>query len=154
MPEVATVKTLVAVVAALVSVGFGIAAWLAKREVARRDKEIQGLQEDVNSLMKLVPVMENFEKRLETEFSERKRIEEQQWSKINSAGSAISDLRTTLSDHQGLCQTKFMTQAEFARLEGLRERMERQKAMQDERLNQNVQQLLAMLQSAGRNGRI
>jgi len=153
MPDAATIKTLVTVVAALVSAGFGIVAWLAKREVARKDREIEDLQEDVSSLMKLVPVMESFEKRQDAEIAERKRIEEQQWSKINSALGAVLDLRTTLSEHQGLCQTKFMTQAEFARLEGLRERMERQKALQDERLNQNVLQLLTMLQSAPRSGR-
>jgi len=152
MPETEWIKTGLALIAAVVSVFFGIVAWLAKRQISLRDQEIQRLKEDVGDLLKLVQIVESLAKALDKEEASRQEIERQQWTKINANNNLLSDLRTTLSSHQTACQTRFLTLGEYDRLEQLKQRVDKERTAQQDQLARHVEQLIRLIQSRQRSG--
>jgi len=130
---------------ALLSAIFALIAWVALREIRRKDKEIEDLQTDMEELLKIVVILENLEKSCERERNERRTVEEQLWSKINRLVAQISAQATTISEHQRSCRSVYMTQTEHDRLEALRDKVEDAKAITDARLDAKVENVIQTL---------
>lgn len=124
----------------IVSAVFAVIAYLLKRKIEERDQEQREMRQHLHELLQLVPVLEGLKGSIESERMERKRVQEQQWSKINDVTKQLSDLGTTLSRTQTACMGTFVTQQEWSRMERLRER-------QDEMLNQQIRRLESQLDS-------
>ena len=138
----------------IVSAAFAVGAYLLKKKIEDRDTEQREMRAQLQELLKLVPAMESVSEGVNAEKQERKRINEQQWSKINDAARSISDLGTILSKTETKCRDTFITQQEWTRMERLRERQDEMLGQQIRRLEQSVDRVIAMLQTQMRtNGR-
>jgi len=142
------VKALATVIAALLSAVFGIASWVALREIRKREKAERDLKEDLqNAVVKLSQDVEKEQK-------ERIRIDEQLFSKVNAINQSAADLGNILSSHQKGCMEAYMTRQEYDRMETLKERIEDQRKEQDRRMDQNIQNVTNLLHALIRkNGR-
>jgi hypothetical protein len=138
----------------IVSAAFAVGAYLLKKKIEERDTEHKEMRSQLQELLRLVPVLESLQGDISEEGTERKHINEQQWSKINEATKSISDLDSTLSKTQTKCRDTFITQQEWTRMERLRERQDEMLGQQIRRLEQSVDRVIVMLQTQMRiNGR-
>lgn len=151
--EPGAIPVAISVIGGAVSVIFAIVAWLAKREVHRRDKEVGSLRKDVDTLLKVIPVMERFERDLEKESEIRLRASEQAFSRINQAFSGISLLDTEVVKHQNRCRKDFLAREDYDRLEALkraaREELVRANERVDARLTKVQDTLVFILRKNG-----
>ncbi len=136
-----TLKAALTIAGTLASVIFGLVSWIASREIKRREDSEKELKENLQA------AVEGLRQAAESERKERIRINEQIFSKLNNSITKMGDLDTTISSHRSDCQGVFLTTKEYDRMEKLKEKLEDQRKEQDRRMDQNIQNVTALLRT-------